>query len=98
MVLDPCEIGPPVVQLMIFDGWGLGGWGTGWGEREIKTTSSIWRGNLYLSCIKTTWTNCIKFWHQNELKKHSMAKRACREYLETVLRNNLGEMQRNVTM
>jgi hypothetical protein len=52
MVLDACEIGPLVVQLMIFDGWG---------EREIKTTSpNIWRGNLSLSCIKalkTTWTN-----------------------------------------
>jgi hypothetical protein len=22
MVLDPCEVGQPVVQLMIFDGWG----------------------------------------------------------------------------
>jgi hypothetical protein len=89
MVLDPCEIGPPVVQLMIFNGWG---------EWEIKTTSPIWRGNLSLSCIKTTWTNLIKFWHKNEFKKHSMAKRACGEYLETVLRNNLGEMQQNVTM
>jgi hypothetical protein len=27
-----------------------------------------------------------------------MAKRACGKYLETVLRNNLGGMQRNVTM
>jgi hypothetical protein len=27
-----------------------------------------------------------------------MAKRARGKYLETVLRNNLGEMQRNVTM
>jgi hypothetical protein len=26
-----------------------------------------------------------------------MAKRACGKYLETVLRNNLGGMQRNVT-
>jgi hypothetical protein len=25
MVLDPCENGPPVVQLMIFDGWGGAG-------------------------------------------------------------------------
>jgi hypothetical protein len=36
---------------MIFDGWG---------EREIKTTSPIWRGNLFLSCIKTIWTNSIE--------------------------------------
>jgi hypothetical protein len=27
-----------------------------------------------------------------------MAKRACGKYLEVVLRNNLGGMQRNVTM
>ena len=39
-----------------------------------------------------------KFWHKNEFKKHCMAKRACGEYRETVLRNNLGEMHRNVTM
>jgi hypothetical protein len=30
-------------------------------------------------------TNLTKFWHKNELKKHSMAKRACGKYLETVL-------------
>jgi hypothetical protein len=41
------------------------------------------------------WTNLTEFWHKNEFKKHCMAKRACGKYLETVLRNNLGGMQRN---
>ena len=89
---DPCEIGLPVVQLMIFVmAGGEGG--------KSKQQKSKWRRNL--SCIiliNTTWTNLTKFWHKNEFKKHSMAKRACGKYLETVLRNNLGKMQQNVTM
>jgi hypothetical protein len=48
--------------------------------------------------VLQTWTNLTKFRHQNEFKKHSMAKRACGKYLEVVLRNNLGGMQRNMTM
>ena len=44
------------------------------------------------------WTNLTKFRHKNEFKKHCMAKRAGVKYLETILRNNLGGMQRNVTM
>jgi hypothetical protein len=48
--------------------------------------------------VLQTWTNLTTFWHQNEFKKHSLAKRACGKYLEVVLRNNLGGMQRNVTM
>jgi hypothetical protein len=35
-------------------------WLGGAGQREIKTTSPIWRGNVSLSCIKTTWTNSIE--------------------------------------
>jgi hypothetical protein len=44
------------------------------------------------------WTNLTKFWRNNEFKKHCMAKRACGKYLEIVLRNNIGEVERNVTM
>ena len=44
------------------------------------------------------WTNLTKFRHKNEFKNHCMAKRAFGKYLETVLRNNLGGMLRNVTM
>ena len=44
------------------------------------------------------WTNLTNFRHKNEFKKYCMAKRACGKYLETILRNNLGGMQRNVTM
>ena len=65
------------------------------GEREIKTTKIQYGGEI---CLIKTWTNLTKFWHRNEFKKHSMAKRACGKYLEVVLRNNLGGMQRNVTM
>ena len=44
------------------------------------------------------WTNLTKLWHKNEFKKHCMAKRGYGKYLETVFRNNLGGMQRNVTI
>jgi hypothetical protein len=44
------------------------------------------------------WTNLTKFWQKDEFKKHFMAKITCGKYLETVLRNNIGGMQRNVTM
>ena len=44
------------------------------------------------------WMNLTEFWHKTEFKKDYMAKRACGKYLETVLRNNLGGMQRNMTM
>ena len=44
------------------------------------------------------WTNLTEFWQKNEFKKDCMSKRACGKYLETVLGNNLGGMQRNVTM
>jgi hypothetical protein len=39
-----------------------------------------------------------QFCHNNEFKKYSMAKRAYGIYLKTVLRNDLGGMQQNVTM
>jgi hypothetical protein len=57
----------------------------------------LYGGEIYLVLI-TNVDNLTKFWHKNEFRKHSMAKRACGKYLETVLRNNLGGMQRNVTM
>ena len=60
------------------------------GSGKSKQQNPIWRRNLD--------TNLTEFWHKNEFKKHCMAKRACGKYLETVLRNNLGGMQRNVTM
>ena len=44
------------------------------------------------------WTNLTKFWRKNEFKNIVWQKRACGKYLETVLRNNLGGMQRNVTI
>jgi hypothetical protein len=43
------------------------------------------------------WTNLTEFWHKNEFKNDCMAKRACGKYLETVLRNNIGGMERDVT-
>ena len=56
------------------------------------------KSNMAAKSVLQTWTNLTTFWHQNEFKKHIMAKRACGKYLEVVLRNNLGGMQRNVTM
>ena len=44
------------------------------------------------------WTNLTKFRHMNEFKKHCMAKSTCGKYQETVLTNNIGGMQRNMTM
>jgi hypothetical protein len=66
----------------------------GGGAGNQNNKNPIWRRNL--SCINNI-TNLTKFWHKNEFKKHSMAKRACGKSLETVLRNSLGSMQRNVT-
>ena len=56
------------------------------------------KSNMAAKFVLQTWTNLTKFWHQNEFRKHSIAKRACGKCLEVVLRNNLGGMQRNVTM
>jgi hypothetical protein len=47
------------------------------------------------------WTNLTKFWHKNEFKNIVWQKEPVGNYLETVLRNNIGyenDMQRNVTM
>ena len=54
--------------------------------------------NMAAKFVLQTWTNLTTFWHQNEFKKHSMAKRACGKFLEVVLRNNVGGMPRNVTI
>ena len=54
--------------------------------------------NMAAKFVLQTWTNLTTFWHQNEFKKHSIAKRACGKYLEVVLRNNVGGMPRNVTI
>jgi hypothetical protein len=67
------------------------------GSGKSKQQNPIWRRNLD-KYFQQMWTNLTEFWHKNEFKKHCMAKRACGKYLETVLRNNLGGMQRNVTM
>jgi hypothetical protein len=56
------------------------------------------KSNMEAKFVLQTWTNLTTFSHQNEFKKHSMAKRACEKYMEVVLGNNLGGMQRNVTM
>jgi hypothetical protein len=56
------------------------------------------KSNMAAKSVLQTWTNLTTFWHQNEFKKHIMAERACGKYMEVVLRNNLGGMQRNVTM
>jgi hypothetical protein len=54
--------------------------------------------NMAAKFVLQTWTNLTTFWHQNEFKKHSIAKRACGKFLEVVLRNNVGGMPRNVTI
>jgi hypothetical protein len=76
------------VQLMIFV-MARGGW---------SGKSKQQKSNMAAKFVLQTWTNLTTFWHQNEFKKHCMAKRSCGKYLEVVLRNNLGGMQRNVTM
>ena len=48
--------------------------------------------------VLQTWTNLTTFWHQNGLKNVVWQNERVENYLEVVLRNNLGGMQGNATV